>query len=299
MSRRSGIHIILELPVVPTQQVLVCRLGHTPDLRPTFSSVDHTTKLSDDPCDPQRLDIALPPLDIQLVVQVALSAPELACKRAVGMVVEHILGRVVAEGLVEAANHVNRGWLKEKEFILFDSPDLGAELSVEGKKYTVVVLVGPDERIGVAPEVTTSRLVDDVVAEHVRLILKEVHHFEPHLDEFVVHSSLVGEEVMGEAGHIVAYVVLEERKLHAVLLQGQPLGVSPQRYLKGRWETRGLSQPSRKTFPAELLTIQIVMRIDDGSNPIARCFSHDVSEYLKVSVVVLMSFRLKPFPGDV
>jgi hypothetical protein len=104
---------------------------------------------------------------------------------------------------------------------------------------------------------------------------------------------------MSETSHIVGYVVLEERHFHAVLLQRQTLGVSPQGHLEGRWKARGFSEPSRKALSAKFLTIKIVMGIDDNSNPIVFCFSYNIFEHLKIGIVVLMPFGFKPFPGDI
>lgn len=113
MGRRCRIHIVLELPVVPTQQVFVCRLGDTSDLGPTLRRIHNTTKLSDYASDPQAMDIVLPSLYIQLIVEVAFFASQFACKRAVCMIVEHIFVGVIAEGLVKATYHVLRRWLEE------------------------------------------------------------------------------------------------------------------------------------------------------------------------------------------
>lgn len=245
------------------------------------------------------MNVLLSPLDVVLIVKVTLVAAEFACKGTIGVVVENVLLGEVAEGLVEATNHVHGRGLKEEQLFLLDSANLCADFAVEGKEETIVILVGADESVRVEPEVSSSWLIEDVVADDIGLVLEELNHLHPHLDELIIHPSLICEEVVRKTHHVIAYVVLEERKLHAVLLQRQPLRVPPKRHLEGSGEAWGLHQPTRKTLPTKLFAVKVMMCIDDDRDAKSLCLPDYLSKNFQVGVVVLKPLRFKTFPSHV
>lgn len=135
------------------------------------------------------------------------------------MVVEQILAVVLAEVTQKPADHVSRRGLEHQKFLLLYLAHLLANLPVKWQQQSVVALVRPNERIRILPEIAARWLVDDVISDHVLLTLEVLCHFDPHINEPIIHAVLVGEEIMGEADHIIGDVVLEEGFLHAVLLQ--------------------------------------------------------------------------------
>ena len=181
--------------------------------------------------------------------------------------------------------------------LLLHLAHLLADLPVKGQQQPVVILVRPDERIRVLPEVSSSGLIDDIIPDHIILRPEVLGHSQPHLDEPIIHAVLVGEEVVGEADHVVGEVVVEEGFLHAVLLQGVALGVATQVYLYRCGEGEGLDEPAWESLAAELPAVEVVVRVQENGDAVGLSLSDDVPEDGKICVVVLSFFGLKSLPG--
>ena len=104
---------------------------------------------------------------------------------------------------------------------------------------------------------------------------------------------------MGKCNHVIGNIVFEEADLHAILLQWETLAVLSQLYLQGQGEAARLAQPGRKPLSTELSTVQIMVGIQDYANSVALCLPHDVSQDLKIGIIVLMALGLEAFPSNV
>lgn len=129
------------------------------------------------------------------------------------MIVEQIFRAVVAERFKESSYHVDGRGLKQKKSVPVDFSDFSADFTVERKQKSIVVHIGPKERIWIFPEVPPCRFIDHIVADYILLTFEVLDNFQPHFDEFIVHSILISEKVMREANHIIADVVFEEGHL--------------------------------------------------------------------------------------
>lgn len=103
--------------------------------------------------------------------------------------------------------------------------DLNAYLFVEWKQKSVVVLIRANKGIRIFPEVTSSRFVQYIISDDVTLIFEKIDDFQPHLNELVIHTIFICKEVMRKLDDIVANIILEERKFHAILFEREAICV--------------------------------------------------------------------------
>jgi hypothetical protein len=86
-------------------------------------------------------------------------------------------------------------------------------------------------------------------------------HLQPHLNEFIVHSILIREEIMGEVDNIIGNIVLEEGFLQAVLLQRVSLCIASEVYFEWGREAERSYQPIRESLATESFTVEVMMSI--------------------------------------
>jgi hypothetical protein len=94
-----------------------------------------------------------------------------------------------------------------------------AYLFVEGQQQSIILLIGTYVGVRIEPQIASSRLVQDVIADHILFLFKVINYLDPHLNKHVQHPILVLEKILRKRHHVETCVVLLESLLHAVFFE--------------------------------------------------------------------------------